>query len=53
MRSDRRDDEALPARDVVACENRDVATITVCFAPQAAMNDLTSPPNRGHRQITA
>jgi ketosteroid isomerase-like protein len=43
--------EALLARYLAACEARDVASITACFAPRAVVIDPTAPHVRGRRAI--
>ena len=49
--TDRLAAEALLARYLSACESRDVAAITACFAPRAVVLDPTSPMARGRRAI--
>lgn len=48
---DRAEVEALLKRYLAACEAREVAAITACFAPRAVVVDPTAPQARGRRAI--
>lgn len=50
---DRTSAEALLGRYLAACESRNVAAITACFAPRAVVIDPTSPAIRGRQRIAA
>jgi ketosteroid isomerase-like protein len=48
---DREEIEALLSRYIAACEARDVAAITACFAPRAIVADPTAPKARGRAAV--